>query len=63
MVTSNSARALNQKDVLGKIRAGFQADLIALPIKNGSKDIFEKVIAWSEPVPWMLVAGVPMPLA
>jgi cytosine/adenosine deaminase-related metal-dependent hydrolase len=63
MVTSNSARALNQKDVLGKIRAGFQADLIALPIENGRRDIFEKIIEWSEPVPWVLVAGVPMALA
>jgi len=63
MVTSNSAHALDQKDALGKIRHGFQADLIALPIKNGRRDIFEKIIAWSEPVPWMLVAGVPRPLA
>ena len=63
MVTSNSARALDQEDVLGKIRPGFQADLIALPIENGRRDIFEKIIAWSEPVPWMLVAGVPRPLA
>ena len=63
MVTSNSARALNQKEVLGKIRAGFQADLIALPIENGRRNIFEKIIAWSETVPWMLVAGVPRPLA
>jgi cytosine/adenosine deaminase-related metal-dependent hydrolase len=63
MVTSNSAHALDQKDALGKIRHGFQADLIALPIKNGRRDIFEKIIAWSEPVPWMLVSGVPRPLA
>jgi cytosine/adenosine deaminase-related metal-dependent hydrolase len=63
MATINSARALHETDALGKIRAGFQADLIALPTENGPGDIFEKIIAWSETVPWMLVAGVPVPLA
>jgi cytosine/adenosine deaminase-related metal-dependent hydrolase len=57
MATVNGARALHQEQTLGKIRIGAQADLIALPIENGRGDIFEKVIAWSEPVPWMLVAG------
>jgi aminodeoxyfutalosine deaminase len=63
MVTSNSARALDQENFLGKIRAGFQADLIALPIEDGRGDIFEKIINWSKTVPWMLVAGIPVPLA
>ena len=63
MATTNSARALHQADALGKIRAGFQADLIALPIEHGRGQIFERIIAWSEMVPWMLVAGVPPPLA
>jgi len=63
MVTSNSARALDQENALGKIRAGFQADLIALPIEDGRGDIFEKIISWSEPVPWMLVRGIPVPPA
>jgi cytosine/adenosine deaminase-related metal-dependent hydrolase len=59
MATTNPARALQQDQVLGKIRAGFQADLIALPIENFSDDIFDEVVAWSHPVPWMLVAGTP----
>ncbi len=62
MVTINPARALHQADSLGKIRAGFQADLIALPIENPRGDVAEKVIAWEKPVPWQLVAGVPVPL-
>ncbi len=62
MVTINPARALNQTDSLGKLRAGFQADLIALPIENPGTGLFEKIIGWNEPVPWMLVAGVPVPL-
>jgi len=63
MVTSNSARALDQENALGKIRADFQADLIALPIEDRRGDIFEKIISWSEPVPWMLVRGIPVPPA
>ncbi len=62
MVTTNPARALHQGDVLGKIRAGFQADLIALPIENPRSSLFEKVIGWDNPVPWMMVAGVAVPL-
>jgi len=61
MATTNPARALQQDRALGKIRAGFQADLIALPIENFSGDIFDEVIAWRHPVPWMLVAGSPVP--
>ena len=61
MATTNPARALQQDRALGKIRAGFQADLIALPIENFSGDIFDEVIAWRHPVPWMLVAGAPVP--
>jgi cytosine/adenosine deaminase-related metal-dependent hydrolase len=57
MTTVNGARALHQEQTLGKLRVGAQADLIALPIENGRGDIFEKVIAWSNSVPWMLVAG------
>lgn len=61
MATTNPARALQQDSVLGKIRTGFQADLIALPIENVGADIFEEVIAWDSPVPWMLVAGKATP--
>ena len=61
MVTTGPARALQQEASLGKIRAGFQADLIALPVKNPGADLFEKIIAWEKPVPWMLVAGEPVP--
>ena len=61
MATVNGARALNQAQALGKIRAGFQADLIALPIESESGDVFEKVVAWDKEVPWMMLAGVESP--
>ncbi len=57
IATVNGARALHQEQILGKIRVGAQADLIALPIENGRGDAYEKIIAWSDAVPWMLVAG------
>lgn len=57
MATVNGARALRQEEKLGKIRPGFQADLIALPMANHSGDLLEKVIAWDDEVPWILVNG------
>ncbi|MBA3652019.1 MAG: amidohydrolase family protein [Chthoniobacterales bacterium] len=62
MVTTNPARALRQDGNLGKIRAGFQADLIALPLENPRGDLWEKIIGWDKAVPWMLVGGLPVPL-
>jgi cytosine/adenosine deaminase-related metal-dependent hydrolase len=57
MATRNGARALNQDETLGRIRVGFQADLIALPLGNDAGDVFEKTIAWEKEVPWMMLAG------
>ena len=57
MATVNGARALGQETILGKIRAGFQADLIALPLDDARADLFGAISAWSKPVPWALLAG------
>ncbi len=57
MATVNGARALHQETALGKIRQGFLADMIALPMENASGDIFEKIIAWRNDVSWMLLSG------
>lgn len=61
MATLNGARALHQEESLGKIRAGYQADLIALPIENSGAGIFDEIVAWEDEVPWLLVAGAPLP--
>jgi len=58
MATLNGARALHQEHALGKIRVGFKADLIALPIENASTDLFAKILAWDGEVPWMMLRGV-----
>ena len=57
MVTVNGARALHQEGALGKIRTGFQADLIALPIADAGGDVFTEIISWAGRVPWMMLAG------
>jgi cytosine/adenosine deaminase-related metal-dependent hydrolase len=57
MATVNGARALHQETALGKIRPGFQADLIALPIANRGGDVFSEIISWEDAVPWMMLAG------
>jgi len=56
MTTTNPARALRQQSALGKIRAGFVADLIALPIEK-SESIFERIIAFDQAVGWSMVDG------
>ncbi|HEY1582455.1 MAG TPA: amidohydrolase family protein, partial [Chthoniobacterales bacterium] len=57
MATKNSARALHEDETLGRIRTGFSADLIALPIENPGVELFEKIITWEKEVPWMMTAG------
>ena len=56
MVTVNPARALRQEDSLGRIQPGFEADLVAIPC-SGSRDVFEQIIAFDDPVSWAMVNG------
>ena len=56
MVTVNSARALGPENALGKISAGFLADMIAIPI-SGSALLFEEVVSFERPVEWSMVGG------
>jgi cytosine/adenosine deaminase-related metal-dependent hydrolase len=56
MLTLNPARALDRQPLLGQIKPGACADLIAIPIDGGG-GIFERVLAFEGAVPWMMVAG------
>jgi aminodeoxyfutalosine deaminase len=56
MVMVNPAMALHQQNRLGRIRPGFHADLIAIPC-SGGRDVFDEIIAFTEPVDWMLLGG------
>jgi cytosine/adenosine deaminase-related metal-dependent hydrolase len=56
MVTINPARALKQRNQLGKIRPDFLADMIALPFTKLS-DIFETILNFVGKVPWIMLHG------
>jgi cytosine/adenosine deaminase-related metal-dependent hydrolase len=56
MATINGAAAIGQRNSLGCIRAGAQADLIALPLWR-SADVFESIVCYDEAISWMMVDG------
>ena len=56
MVTTHPARALQAENSLGKIGAGFAADLIALPVTR-STSTFEEIIQFDQPVSWSMIGG------
>jgi cytosine/adenosine deaminase-related metal-dependent hydrolase len=55
MVTVNSAKALGALDRLGKLRAGYQADMIAIP--PGKRGIYEGIVDFDGDVSWMMAGG------
>jgi cytosine/adenosine deaminase-related metal-dependent hydrolase len=57
MATVNPARAINRADSLGKIRAGFSADLIAIPSAPARTELFDAIVALEGTVPWIMVNG------
>jgi cytosine/adenosine deaminase-related metal-dependent hydrolase len=57
MATLNGAQAIGQPDLLGKIRPAAYADLIALPDVPSGADVFERIVAFEENVPWMMMNG------
>jgi cytosine/adenosine deaminase-related metal-dependent hydrolase len=66
MVTTSPARALRQENSLGKIRSGFAADLIAIPIARQSESVpgrtrwtsaFEEIIGFDRPAGWSMIDG------
>jgi cytosine/adenosine deaminase-related metal-dependent hydrolase len=56
MVTRNAALALGKPQALGRIRANYFADLIAIPCHEAA-DVFETILAFDRPVDWVMVAG------
>jgi cytosine/adenosine deaminase-related metal-dependent hydrolase len=56
MVTINAARALRQENSLGRLRSGFLADLIAIPV-GSSTSAFDEIIAFDGSVDWMMIGG------
>ncbi len=58
MVTVNPAAALRQQNTLGRIRPGFQADLMAVPCLEG-RDLFGEIAAFDGEVDWIMINGRP----
>jgi cytosine/adenosine deaminase-related metal-dependent hydrolase len=56
MVTINPACALERRDELGKIRANFLADIIALPFIE-STNVLETILNFVGKVPWIMLHG------
>ncbi|HZR04805.1 MAG TPA: amidohydrolase family protein [Candidatus Udaeobacter sp.] len=56
MVTVNPASALGQQNTLGRIRPGFQADLIAIPCTEGG-ELFAEIVAFKDEINWVMANG------
>jgi cytosine/adenosine deaminase-related metal-dependent hydrolase len=57
MVTVNAADAIGQGTVLGQIRPGFCADLIAIPDTGDTASLFERIVHFEAAVPWVMIGG------
>jgi cytosine/adenosine deaminase-related metal-dependent hydrolase len=56
MVTVNSALALRQQNLLGRIRPGFHADLIAVQCSEGDNP-FEQIVSFDGSIDWIMLNG------
>jgi cytosine/adenosine deaminase-related metal-dependent hydrolase len=57
MATINGAQAIGQRNLLGVIAAGAWADLIAFPDEGATGSVFDRIVAFAAPVPWMMLNG------
>jgi aminodeoxyfutalosine deaminase len=56
MVTINPAMALHQEKMIGRIRSGFCADLIAVQCSEGDNP-FEQIVGFDGSIDWIMVNG------
>ena len=59
MITVNPAKAIGMEDSLGKIRAGYQADMVAIPAMSERSNPYESIINFTGDVPWLMIGGEP----
>ena len=58
MVTVNPATAVRRGKTLGRLRAGYVADLIAVPATAGEKDLYDQVVEFRGRIPWSMLDGL-----
>jgi aminodeoxyfutalosine deaminase len=56
MATVNPAIALHQENMIGRIRPGLRADLIAIPCGRDA-DLFEEIVGFDGQVDWIMLNG------
>lgn len=58
-VTVNPGRALERESDLGRIASGATADLIAIPVTlaQGADSVYDAILNYRAPVPWMMING------
>jgi cytosine/adenosine deaminase-related metal-dependent hydrolase len=56
MVTVNPAMALHQENMIGRIRLGLCAELVAIPCGRGA-DLFEEIVGFEGQLDWIMVNG------
>ncbi len=57
MVTINPAMALHQEKLIGRIRPGFCADLIAIQCATQHDNPFEQIVGFDGSIDWIMVNG------
>ena len=56
-ITRHPARALRREGVLGILKEGALADLIAVPISGTLEDVHDQIIQHHRSIPWMMIDG------
>jgi len=56
-VTRGPARALRKEGVLGVLKEGALADLIAVPVAGRVENIHDQIIQHTRSIPWMMIDG------
>jgi cytosine/adenosine deaminase-related metal-dependent hydrolase len=57
MATVNAAASLGESGRLGRLRAGFLADLVTVPFVGSVAGIADEIISFPGQVPWLMVDG------
>jgi cytosine/adenosine deaminase-related metal-dependent hydrolase len=56
-VTRRPARALRREGMLGILKAGALADLIAVPVSGTINDVHDQIVEHTRSIPWMMIDG------